>query len=227
MKGAYAVLSIVVTIVAVLNFLHALFAFPLLPILRQLLDTYRAIVHGAFNWIVWPFGLRIPGPLADTLFLYGLAGGAFMRARIAEGIYDPVAHPAKLRSIMRVLVWPNRSHGGIVVPGEGGISTKPRIGVAYSIAPKWLRRVFDFLLWPRVAVQYWKRPMVHFHEYGATYQTFAANYRPGGRKPFLYDRRIILAIHISMILLAVLFILIVNGFLAPPISLLPPPGSKA
>jgi hypothetical protein len=222
MKGAYAILGIVVTVVAILNFLHAIIAFPLLPVLRQLLDTYRAIVHGAFNWVVWPFGLRIPGPLADALFLYGLAGGAFMRARIAEGIYDPVSPPAKLSSILRVLVWPQRSHGGIVAPGERSISTKGRIGVAYSIAPKWLRRIFDFLLWPRVGIQYWKRPMVHFHEYNGTHQTFAANYRPGGRKPFMHDRRVVFAAHMILILLAVVLILVVNGFLAPPSSLLPP-----
>ena len=221
MRGTYAILGIVVTAVAILNFLHALIAFPLLPILSQLLDTYRAIVHGAFNWMAWPFGLRIPGPLADALFLYGVAGGAFMRARIAEGIYNPVSPPAKLTSIVRVLLWPERSRGGIVIPGERTISMKSRIGAAYSIAPTWLRRSLDFLLWPRVAVQYWKSPMVHFHEYGGTYQTFAANYRPGGQKPFMHDRRVVFAIHITAILLAVALILVVNGFLAPPKSLLP------
>lgn len=221
MRGAFAILGLIVTTVAVLNFLYAIFAFPVSPVLRQLLDTYRAIVHGAFDWITWLFGFRIPGPLKDGLFLYGLAGGAFMRARVAEGIYDPVSPPARLPAIVRVLVWPKRSHGGIVVPGEGGISMKSRVGVAYSIAPTWLRRAFDFLLWPRVAIQYWSQPMVYFHEYGGTYQTFAAGYRPGGWKTFLHDRRIVFAVHAGVILLAVVAILVVNGFLAPPASLLP------
>lgn len=221
MRDAYTILGMLVTIVAVLNFLHAIHAFPLIPIQRQLLETYEAIVHGAFNWITWPLGFRIPSPIKDVLFIYGLAGGAFMRTRMAEGIYGPVSHAARLSSIARVLIWPMRSHGGIVVTGELGVSTKSRIGVAYSVAPEWLRRAFDFLLWPRVASQYWQEPMVYFHEYGGTYQTFAADYRPGGLKIFLHDRRLVFAVHAGMVLLSVFAILIINGFLAPPASLLP------
>ena len=62
----------------------------------------------------------------------------------------------------------------------------------YKNSPTWLKKFMDVVLWPRVAIQYFNRPCVYRNTYNDSIQSFAAGYKPGGIKEFLYDRRIIL-----------------------------------
>jgi hypothetical protein len=211
----YGMLGIIVASVAIVNFLHALSQFPIGAILRQLLDTYRAVVHGAIDWVTWPINLRVPATFKDLFFLYSVVGGACMRARMSENIYPDHDNVQPLSAIARVILRPRRLQGLVVTPGEIGLSTNNRMVVAYRIAPPWLRRAFDFLLWPRVVLQYWRSPMVYFAHYTATYQTFKAGYIPGPQKDFLYDRRLVLAFQVGAVVLTVFLVLIINGFLTP------------
>lgn len=207
-----SLLGIIAAAVSILNFIHELLQFPLTIVVGHLLAAYEKVIHGAIDWLTLPLHLDIPGPIKDGLFLYCVIGGAFMRARIAEGIYLDQGRIKPLCTILRIVVWPKRSLGCIVVPGERGLSTGGRIKVAYQVSPLWLRRVFDFALWPRVAIQYWMGPMVYFHEYGGTFQSFAPGYTPGPHKEFLYDRRLIFALQIGAVAAAVFCFFVLNGF---------------
>jgi hypothetical protein len=209
----YGALGTIVSVVAVLNFFEEIARLPFSFLLQQILATYQAIVHGAFDWILWPFGLKIPSAMKDIIFIYGVVGSSFMRSRMSENIYPDHSNIQPIGQIAKVLLFPERKLGLIVVPGELGLSTDRRLVAAYSVSPEWLRRTFDFVLWPRVAAQYFRNPMVYFAEYSATFQTFPSDYTPGPRKEFKYDRRVVFLFQISAVFLVVLLILIVNGFL--------------
>lgn len=211
----YGLAGTLVAGVALLNFVQQLLALNLDFIVEQLLVTYQAIVHGAIDWLTWPLQLHFSGWFKDTIFLYVLTGGAFMRARLAEGIYL-ARKPQPVRVIAKFLLRPDREWGAVRIPGESGLRTGSRLQIAYGVSPKWLQMAFDLLLWPRVARQYWTLPMVHFHEYGGTYQRFRSGYVPGPRKPFLYDRRLVFGAQLVGVLSVTAFILIINGFLVMP-----------
>jgi len=218
MSSLYAVTGIVVAAVASLNFLAALVQLPLAAIVRQLLVTYSAIVHGALDWLLFPIGLRLPGPVIDMLFLYTLIGGCFARARAGEIVHrGGTSRPKSAPVLLRLLIWPERSHGLIVVPGEPGLSVNPsRIAAVYRHAPGWLRRTLDLVLWPRVARQYWARPRVYQNDHMGTFPSFEVGYTPSSNKFFIYDRRYIFMAQVAGVLAVVAAILVVNGFLVVP-----------
>ncbi|CAH0356658.1 MAG: hypothetical protein WA085_05015 [Sphingobium sp.] len=217
MSGIYNILGIVVAVVACLNFVNSLGHLHLSTILSSLLATYRAIVHGAINWVTLPFRIRLPGYVDDLLFLYVLIGGSFMRARASEIVYRGDWDPKSMWVIARILIWPERWNGCIKIPGESAIPlNSSRVSVAYSRSPAWFRRVLDMLLWPRVARQYWRRPRVFRNEYLGTFPSFEVGYQPGQQKIFIYDRRYMFAAQISAVLAASLFVVLINAFLLPP-----------
>lgn len=213
----YNVLGIAVAALACLNFISAIIHFPMTDILRQMLATYQAIVHGGIDWLTYLLQFRLPGPLKDFLFIYGVIGGGFMRARmIDEGCKGGADRPKTLAVLARVLLWPHRTMGLIRISGEPGVSTDRRLVAIYQNAPSWLRRAMDFLLWPRVARQFWKNPRVYKNEYLGTYPSFSANYRPGSHKVFLYDRRHRFYLQVGAVFGVVVFVIVVNGFLTLP-----------
>lgn len=213
----YNVLGIAVAALACLNFISAMIHFPLNEILKQVLATYQAIVHGAIDWLTYMLQFRLPGPLKDFLFIYGMIGGGFMRARmIDEGCKGSADHPKSLAVLGRILLWPHRTLGLIRVPGETGVSTERRLVAIYQNAPSWLRRAMDFLLWPRVALQFWRNPRVYKNEHLGTYSSFPANYTPGGRKVFVYDRRHRFYLQVGAMFTVVVLVIVVNGFLTLP-----------
>lgn len=204
----YGWLGVLVASVATANFIFSLTNLPISASIGALFSTYKAIVHVAFDWITLPFRFRIPGVVKDLLFLYGIVGGAFVRARLAENIYTK--RNQSLRNAIRVLLsFPLRDI-------DGGYPLNSRFAVFWQHSPNWLRCLLDFALWPRVAIQYWNRPMVHVNEYLGTYPTFPAGYKT--HKPLLYDRRIVFTIQLAAVLLGLFAILVTNAFLTLPQS---------
>ncbi|MBK3842912.1 hypothetical protein [Paraburkholderia aspalathi] len=208
-KSWAAVLGILASSVALCNFLSTLLSVHLSAALATLLTTYKLLVHGAIDWILFPLGIKLPQWIKDAIFIYCIVGGAFMRARMREDVYaDPPKDASLLKSLKIV------SKRVIVI--NGGIPMTGRMSVFYQVSPKWVRRVMDAVLWPRVARQYFARPMVHQNDYLGTFPSFPAGYKPGSYKVFLYDRRHVFYFQLAAAFAAVIFILVVNGFLSVP-----------
>lgn len=202
----YAVFGAIVAGIAFANFVFSLLNINLSLVISTLLGTYKAIVHGGIDWVLSAFSWRLPDWAKDVIFLYGLAGGAFVRARAGEGIYPNDA--TSVRKALRALLFRRDE--------DGGVSLASPMTRMYQKSPKWLKAALDFTLWPRVAKQYFLRPMVYLNEYLGTYPTFSASYKPGSHKIFIYDRRKIFIAHAVIILLVFSFIVIINAFLVIP-----------
>ncbi|WP_150129666.1 hypothetical protein [Bosea sp. RAC05] len=209
MNTWYSWLGVLVAGIAITNFMFSVTQLPLSTVVATLLKTYQAIVHGSIDWALYLFGWKLPGWIKDLIFIYFIIGGAFMRARQAEGIYS--THDTSFLYAFKGLYSRHNRDGSTSIQGAG-------LSVMYQRSPIWLKRAMDLLLWPRVARQYIKIPMVYFHEYSGTYQTFKANYTPGPRKVFLHDRRKLFFVHLFSAALVMIFIVIINGFLTIPIE---------
>lgn len=215
----YGLLGAIVTVVSVCNFLFTLLHFPISLTLATLLSTYRFIVHGAFDWLMFLTPWRLLPATKDLIFLYGVIGGAFMRARMTDvRVADLDPESSVWRSIQ------------FIMKREGYFSTdysgrkelvKLSLRSLYRFSPAWVRRAMDCLLWPRVAKQYWALPRVYQNDYLGTFPAFQVGYTPSHNKFFIYDRRYVFAAQLLIIFSAVAAILVVNGFLSIPV---PVPG---
>lgn len=74
----------------------------------------------------------------------------------------------------------------------------------------------DFLLWPRVARQFWKNPRVFYNDYLGTFPSFPVGYSLGQHKIFIYDRRHRFYIQVGAVLAIVFATIVINGFLTMP-----------
>lgn len=114
MASSYNIFGIMVASLACLNFLNSLVHLPLITVAEQFLATYRAIVHGLLDWVTVPFHLQIPDPVKDAIFIYGIVGGGFMRARMAdEGCKGSASDAKSIWTLFGVLIWPRRSQSPI------------------------------------------------------------------------------------------------------------------
>jgi hypothetical protein len=204
----YGWLGVLVASVATANFVFSLTNLPLSASIISIISTYKAIVHAAFDWITLPFQFRIAGWAKDMIFLYCLIGGAFVRARLSERIYSE--HNQSVRNALWVLFsFPLKNV-------DGSFPLNTRFATVWQHSPQWMRSLLDFLLWPRVAIQYCRKPMVHENDYLGTYPTFPAGYQTS--KPFLYDRRVVFAIQLLAVMLGLFAIVVTNAFLTLPQS---------
>lgn len=209
LRDWYAIFGQIAAVVAVTNFVFSAFNLEAIFVLKAILNSYRDIVHGAISWLLYPFRLRIPWFANDFLFIYTLIGGSFMRSRASEGIY-PDNGDAIFWSAVSALLFKKEL-------GPGTSLNTGRLYLTYKYSPDWLRRTMDFVLWPRVARQYFNQPCVYRNEHTTSIQTFAADYTPGGRKTFLFDRRFVFLVQVVCITAGVLAIVIINGFSASPL----------
>lgn len=187
----YNLFGVLAASVAISNFLFALLNLAPAVIIRELFFAYVFVFHGVIDLALFPFGLSLPGWTKDLLFLYAVLGGSFMRARASEGIYSD-------GSLKRA--WYTLRTGK---SAAGGLFLGSRLSSVWKESPRWLQRVLDFVLWPRVARQYFQQPMVYLHHYHGTHQTFAAGYKPGGWKTFLDDRRLVFLVQFCAVIIAV------------------------
>lgn len=205
-----SVLGIVVSAVAICNFIFSLATLPITATLSALLDTYRLIVHGLINWLLWPFGWKLPPWLTDVLFLYGVLGGAFMRARMREQVYPTVPAKASLLRSLKIVC-----QRRVKLP-DGSIPLGRRATIFYQESPQWVRRAMDAILWPRVARLYYSWPRVFRNDYLGTYPSFKVGYQPPKYKEFMYDRRHVFYMQLIAAIAATMFILVINGLLSIP-----------
>lgn len=200
-KNIYNVLGFLVATVSVINFLHVLIDFPLSLLIRHTLSTYKAIVYGAIDWVTFPFSIILPPLVKDLIFIYTAIGGGFMRARSAEGMYNSRDDGLSLKgAIAKYFLEREHRHFATI----------------YRHSPVALRRIYDLVLWPRVARQYYTSPVVFRNEYLGTSPSFKRGYKPGPRKYYEYDRGIVFLVHFSSLAFAVALTIVVNAFLSLP-----------
>lgn len=211
----YGLLGAIVTTVSVCNFLYTLLHFPISLTLATLLSTYRFIVHGMLDWLMFLTPWRLLPVTKDVIFLYCMIGGAFMRARMTD---VRVASVDPSSSVWRTIqfIMKGKGHFSPDYPGQKELVVlSPR--TLYRYSPVLVRRAMDFLLWPRVAKQYWALPRVYQNDYLGTFPAFPVGYTPSHNKFFIYDRRYVFAVQLLIILGAVVAALVVNGFLTIPV----------
>lgn len=206
MSSPFGVLGTVLAAISTTNLVFTLFSIPVALHIQPVYASYIAYVHGLISHLVHWAGWTPPSWGKDLIVIYFLIGGFFMRSRGAEGIYDSKKSNSILAALRLVL------QRRIVFP-NGAIPAGSRMTVLYQESPGRAKRVLDTVLWPRVAMQYFDMPCVYFHEYSGTYQTFEADYTPGPRKEYLYDRRMVLAVQLLIVSCAVMVLCITN-FLA-------------
>jgi hypothetical protein len=209
-KSAYVFFGNLVATVALTNFIFSIFNIDNSVLLKTILTTYRYIVHGSIDWVLFPFHLKLSEPIKDLIFFYALLGGISMRSRIAEDIYSD-NEDASFKNSLMAFFFEREPRAGSSSFYSG------RFYLGYYYAPKWLRHIYDFILWPRVMRQYFSKPHVYHNEYMGVYRTFKSDYKPSHpTKVFQFDRRILFLTQLLMISLCFFLILVLNGFLTSP-----------
>ena len=97
LKSWFSFFGVLVAVVAVTNFIFSLFQLNVSEIIGLVLDAYKAIIHGLFDWMTWVFGFQLTWYVKDALFLYGLVGGSFLRSRASEGTLQMSKSWCKIR----------------------------------------------------------------------------------------------------------------------------------
>ncbi|EGQ7944568.1 hypothetical protein G8G17_003483 [Vibrio cholerae] len=203
-KSVFAMGGVLAATIAVVNFISAFVSFDFAYMFQVILDMYKAFVHQPMDWFFSLLDITVPSSVKDVIFFYLLLGGCFMRARKGEQIYNNDSN-ATIKTAFEALVH-RKSIGG-------GVSMSTGLSAMYQNSPRYLQQLMDFGLWPRVAVQYYRSPMVHKNLYLGTFPAFAAGHKVGEMKPFQYDRRVVFMTQLLFISFGVVCVFIVNGFL--------------
>lgn len=202
-KEAYNFFGIVVAIVASANFVFSLFHVTPSLVLETLLLCYRAIVHGAIHWILYPFAFDVPPAVADLIFLYVLIGGSVGRS-YRENPEEFPDRPS-FKEAFKELVKPQRSQ-----------DWHSRVNGFFFHVPRILRSIRRALWWPRYIRDWFARPMVYVDDYYGYNRWHYLRSGTKSGKQFLFDRRMVFFIQMATILLGFILVLILNAFLTVP-----------
>jgi hypothetical protein len=204
LKDWYAAFGTAVAILALTNFVFSLFRVDLALSVQALLSTYKAIVHGTFDWLTYVFGFRLPWWAKDIAFLYILVGGGVARSERESPLFQEM--PSNWKR-----AWSN------LFGSEGiGNSAYQRWTDFLLFVPRPIR-IFDRLfLWPRRLRTWFRRPRVHWDDYHGTNDYWFYPVGTKTSKPFVYDRRVSFAVHLAAVLFGFFAVVVVNAFLTVP-----------
>src|SRR5688500_4053752 len=77
----YGVIGFIVTVISLINLIVGIFTLGPLPVLDEILKTYRSIIHTPIDWFLFWLPFKLPAAFKDIIILWMITGGAIAKAK--------------------------------------------------------------------------------------------------------------------------------------------------
>lgn len=205
----YGIIGFLAAASASINLITSLLALDIATFLAPFITVYRSIAHPLIDVLtVWlPF--ELPLYVKDLVVLYGIIGGSVARAYEE---YRQVRRGGLKEAWISLLGKPSPPGRNLYDPKEW-----PPVRF-YRASPKWLRMLFDVVLWPITIVEAFKKPIASmgrtssgtWYSTAKTWEEAEHNKREGHISTF--DLRINFATQLLVLLFIVAVVVGLNAY---------------